>query len=147
MDRTTLKCGFQYGSNMLRVQRYRNPAGEYWVTPRNPNAYGFYVEDMYWILSRVPQATFTKPLYDCQVPGTQDHFISPSATCEGQQNTGMIGYVQPQSGNKPLYRCRSTNGHNHFVSVHSNCEGWITEMLLGYTSNWTIPNTNLHLLG
>jgi hypothetical protein len=37
----------------------------------------------------------TAPLYRCLVPGNGDHFVSSSATCEGQRTEGLLGYALP----------------------------------------------------
>ena len=83
-------CGFEYGNGTLvNVTRWRNPSGQYWVTPRVPNAYGFYAEEESWLLYRESTGQANLALYDCVVPGTQDHFISSDNRCEGQMPMGM----------------------------------------------------------
>ena len=41
------------------------------------------------------QAAGTIPLYRCSIGGGADHFISSSATCEGQSVDGPLGFVHP----------------------------------------------------
>eukprot|EP01121_Diplochlamys_sp_Union-15-3_P022412 TRINITY_DN9532_c0_g1_i2.p1 TRINITY_DN9532_c0_g1~~TRINITY_DN9532_c0_g1_i2.p1 ORF type:complete len:436 (+),score=52.63 TRINITY_DN9532_c0_g1_i2:172-1308(+) len=126
-------CGFELeGGTMLQLQRYRNPQGSYWVTTRNPLAYGYHSESMAWRIYRDSVGLNNKPIYDCQ-DGEWDHFLSTSADCENRFPTGMVGYVSnsPFNGASPIYRCY--NGEYHFATIHSNCENWgKLEMLLGY---------------
>jgi len=138
----TLDCGFEHqvnGTILVKLARYRNNANQFWVTPRNPNAYGF-VPDLqpYWLLPR-DSTLGMAPIYDCQVPNTQDHFLSPDNHCEGQFPNGMVGYapMQPTGNyNIPMYRCIIASTGQHFVSIENKCEGLGTsETLLGFGSH------------
>jgi hypothetical protein len=135
MDSSAKNCGFEFG-NHTKVIRWRNPSGQYWITPRNPLSYGFQAETMYWMLLR-EYVTGTIPLYDCLVDAkAKDHFISVSAQCEGHLPIGKIGYAftQPSGAyNRPIYRCLGAKGH--FASVNADCEkAGKLEQLLGYGS-------------
>jgi hypothetical protein len=137
MDSSKPDCGFQYG-NHTKVIRWKNPAGDYWVTSRDPRAYNFKQESIFWYLKRYP-SNGTRPLYDCQVDviGVQDHFLTTSNQCEGQLPSGLVGYAYIESTgpyNRPMYRCY--NGKGHFVSMMSDCENaGKQEQLLGYGAN------------
>ncbi len=130
---TGLECGFEYHPR-VDVVRWRNPAGQYWVTPRDPGGRGYARETLHWLLAREEEDR-TRPLYDCVVPGTEDHFVSTAAGCEGQQPMGPIGWAwtNPGPGRVPMYRCYNPAGA-HFVSDDPECEAepWRPEMLLGY---------------
>lgn len=133
MDRDPLDCGFEFSD--IKVIRWRNTKGDYWVTPRNPLTYEFAPESTFWFLKRNP-ANGTVPLYDCHVDVTskQDHFLSHASNCEGYLPTGMVGYayISPEGTyNRPIYRCQGSRGH--FASMRPDCENaGKMELLLGY---------------
>jgi hypothetical protein len=133
MDRDPQRdCGFE-DAPYVRLQRYRNPDGRYWVTPRDPRTRGYAPESTWWLVARAPEAG-TRALFDCQVPGTEDHFLSPDPRCEGQLPTGPVGFAwtDPGPGLAPIHRCFDAPGGRHFASTHEDCEGWAHEQLLGY---------------
>ncbi len=128
------RCGFEHAP-LIRLQRYRNGDGRYWVTPRDPRAQGYQPEGTWWLVHREPRPG-TRPIYDCQVPGSEDHFLSHGADCEGQLPTGPAGYVwtEPGEGRAPIHRCLHAGSGRHFASTDPGCEapGWSHERLLGY---------------
>jgi len=74
-----------------------------------------------------------KPVYLCNVVGTQDHFLSGSSTCEGQTVLGMYGYGYKAAGTGliPIMRCL-INGE-HFHSRDPHCEGYTVEGPIFYS--------------
>ncbi len=68
------------------------------------------------------------------MPGSENHFLSRRADCEGQLPTGLVGHAwtDPGEGRVPIYRCLHPEGGRHLASGHEDCEGWIGEGLLGY---------------
>ena len=137
MDRevagTDLECGFEH-LPWLRVSRWRNGSGQYWVTPRDPLGGGYARETTEWLLSR-EERSGTVLLYDCVVPGGEDHFVSRDPGCEGQQPMGPIGWAwtEPGEDRVPMHRCYNP-GVAHFVSPDPGCESpaIVHESLLGY---------------
>lgn len=111
----------------------------HWVT-RNDGAVGsgyHYERTLGLLYAR--QQSGTVPLYGClAAAGSNDHFVSPSSTCEGRVFLGVVGYLysgwQLLTPTVQIYRCyRTVNGRgDHWVSTDSHCEGYTTEASLGY---------------
>jgi hypothetical protein len=71
--------------------RYLNPnSGTHWVTT-GPVTGTYYFEETLGSLLTPPAAN-TQALYDC-LAGTTDHFVSPSANCEGRTVLSLNGYI------------------------------------------------------
>jgi uncharacterized protein YkwD len=89
-----------------------------------------------YLLSAPDPVAGTQQLFDCVVLGSEDHFLSLDAGCEGQQVLGSAGYSYTASldYSVQLYRCylwRGSHG-DHFVSTDPGCEGQTSEGSLGY---------------
>jgi hypothetical protein len=122
------------------LERFYNGSTQtHWVT-RNANAItsGYSYERTLGLLFPRPQSG-TVPLYGClAAPGSNDHFVSLSSTCEGRVVLGVDGYLysswQLFVPTVQIYRClRIVNGHgDHFVSTDPHCEGYTAESSLGY---------------
>lgn len=123
------------GTGTTAFKRYYNSSvGSHWVTSGFV-ASGYTLESTLGYLYTTSQSG-TVPLYGCVSTSFtgNDHFVSPSSTCEGQVVLGVNGWIysSPPTGisTVALYRCFT--GTNHFVSTSASCEGTTTESLLGY---------------
>ena len=73
-------------------------------------------------------------LYRCLTLDHTDHFVSPSAECEGTTTEQVLGCTAPSDApagaTVPLLRC--FNGTDHLVSTDANCPtGYHQEQALG----------------
>ncbi len=65
------------------------------------------------------------------------HFLSTSATCEGQTKESLLGYVFKTAVQNaaPIYRCRNANGNDHLsTQTPAECTkaGFVIEGTQGY---------------
>jgi hypothetical protein len=77
------------------------------------------------------------PLYRCRVTNTAFHFLSTSASCEGQTSEPSLGYLSstPRSGLVQVVRCRSPAGADHLSTTSpTECAnaGYVNEGSQGY---------------
>lgn len=120
------------GAPLRAFTRYYSSAlGVHEVTTGWADTSSFHVESVLGDLYEAPQGQFTQPLYGC-IQGSDDYFIALAASCEGQFEVGLDGYLSPTpgAGLVALYRCLT--GGDHFVSTDPGCEGKTVEALLGY---------------
>jgi hypothetical protein len=131
----TPRCGFEQLPYVRLVPRVSTSGRlTHWATTRMA-APGFVDQGLGWRLLRDPQPG-TGQLFECSA-GSNDHFVSPSANCEGQTPMGSLGYIYlanpPNVPTIRLYRClTSANFSDHFISQDAQCEGQRTEAPLGY---------------
>lgn len=119
-------------ANVPLVRSFGSLCADHWVTTGYiATTCGYHYESTLGYLSMKP-VSGTKPLYGC-IAGT-DHFMSTSATCEGQRVLGIEGWVYTTqvASSAPIYRCKVTDVMDHFVSKSSSCEEQTVEYLLGY---------------
>lgn len=122
-----------YSSTTLDLKRYNNGVNDHLTTYAHMATSGYNQE---YVIGSVytSQVSGTVQIYSCKVGN--DTFTSTSATCEGQQVLGSLGYLyssQPVDYRSlPLYRCTVTSAGQRFDSTTTNCEGQTVEVLLGY---------------
>ena len=120
----------------LALSRYRDGAGwHYSGTPLLAVPSGFSVENTGGLGRVLANAEpGTRPIYSCEVNGSDDRMMSISANCEGNGVYGLLGHVftaKPTDvSTLPLYRCNM--GGHHFDSVTTNCEGKTVEGQSGW---------------
>jgi serine/threonine protein kinase len=123
----------------LPLSRYRDGGGwHYSGTSRLAVPQGFAIEATGGLGKLLGNAEpGTKPLYSCDLNGTDDRMSSLSSTCEGHGVYGLLGHVfaaKPDDvATLPLFRCNM--GAHHFDSVTTDCEGKSVEFQFG----WVLP--------
>ena len=130
------------------LQRYYSYGAEtHWVTTNTTEVLGRgYTNEatLGYLLTTPDPAAITDELFDCVVPGSEDHFVSFDAGCEGQQVLGAEGYIYstpPAASSVQLFRCILWRGTHwdHFVSTDPACEGQTVEESLGYALTNAVP--------
>jgi hypothetical protein len=120
----------------LPLSRYRDGAGwHYSGTSRLAVPQGFAIEATGGLGKLLANAEpGTKPLYSCDLNGTDDRMSSLSSSCEGHGVYGLLGHVfanKPDDvATLPLLRCNA--GAHHFDSVTTDCEGKSIEFQFGW---------------
>ena len=115
------------------LHQYANTAtGTYWVTTGAPGPGYRYLRTLGFLVET--GGANLHALWACR-SGTQDHFLSLDAGCEGRAVEGRAGFAfgAPPGGEETvaLYRCVDP-GRTHFASLDPACEGQVTEARLGY---------------